>query len=153
MKIQPAWIILGLSLVVVTGRTMVAAQAGVSRSGRNSDARSNPGPDPKLAAASRLDSLLASMDAPARSPLLPPVQRYIPGPTKVTKEPPPEVIPPRVVLLMQDGQSTLVQIEVNGQSSGRMTVGSRFQGWTIESISAGGIAVTNGTERFVLPRP
>ncbi len=152
MKLQPAWIVLGLSFFAVTGRTLVAAQAGMERGDRNSGAHLSRNMDPKVAAALRVDSLLAAVKAPERSPLLPPAQKYRPAPAARKDEPPP-VVPPRVVLLMQDGQSTMVQIEVNGQSSGRMTTGSRFQGWTIEAITAGGITVTNGKDRFVLPRP
>ena len=155
MKFRISWIILSISLLLIAGRTILAAQSGLRVDSPQSKTRVNRKQDMLVMDAARGDSLIRNASAARRNPFGAPVSRVVPGP-RVTKpvEPPPEPVkPPRVMLFMQDEGSTVVQLEVEGEASGRMGVGSSFRGWTITSITESAVTVVKENSRFNLPRP
>lgn len=157
MKLKTVWIILGVSLFLVAARTLIAAQAALQVDLPASTMRANRMQDSLVPDAARGDSLIKSVSGAVRNPFQPPVARSTGTPTPrrpaVTTPPPAPVNPPRILLLMQDGSSTIVQMEVDGEQSPRMAEGSSFRGWTITSISPSAITVVKGESRFNLPRP
>jgi hypothetical protein len=147
-----AWLFLVTGLVLTAGRALIAAreslrvEPGAFRYGRPHV------PDSLFASASLGDSMLSAMAVPDRDPFGAPKPRQTDRPRWPAKEAA-ALVRPRVVLLMQDGSSTLVQLEVESRTSGWMSVGSAFQGWTIEAITSDGVTVSNGKTRLTLPKP
>jgi hypothetical protein len=158
MKLKTVWIILGISLFLVAARTLIAAQSALQVDMPQSSLKANRLQDTLVLDAARGDSLIKSVSSAVRNPFQPPAAARstgIPAARKPAVETPPPapVVPPRVILVMQDGSSTIVQIEVDGEQSPRMTVGSSYRGWTISNISPTSISVTDGSNSFNLRRP
>jgi len=152
VKAPVGWLILGVSLVLVAGRSLLAGQAVLRVEAQSGQFGGNRGAEPVLLRAMHQDSLLMQLTTPDRDPFGPPRANYVaPARPKPPVEVPPE--PPKAVLLMQDATGTQVQIEVDGQTSGRMTVGSSFRGWTVTAITGSGITVKKGNHQYTLPRP
>jgi hypothetical protein len=156
MSLRLIWVIMGLSLVLVGGRTLLAAQSALQTNESHARTKVNRKQDTLVLEVSRSDSLIKATSPSVRNPFQPPPARALPGPVRTGPKPPvapPPVVPPRAILLMQDGTSTLVQIEVDGETSPRMSVGNSFHGWTITAITDKSIQVTNGSNTFNLARP
>ena len=156
MSLRLIWVIMGLSLILVGGRTLLAAQSALQSTDNHGKAKVNRKQDTLVLEVSKADSLIKATTTSGRNPFQPPVARVIPAPVRPGPKPvpaPTPVVPPRAILLLQDGNSILVQLEVDGDTSPRMSVGNSFHGWTITAITDRGIQVTNGTSTFNLPRP
>jgi hypothetical protein len=150
-------IILGVTLLLVGGRTMLAAQSALGVDSDDARRAVNRRQDTLVREAARGDSLIRSIGPLRRSPFAVPPARIaaatVPRNKPATTPAPAPVAPPRVILLMQDGNSTLVQMEVDGETSPRMAIGNSFRGWTIVGVNERGIIVTNGSSTYNLPRP
>lgn len=149
------WILLAVSLLLTTSRSLVAVRSANLTARTESGPAGPASPDSVVATVARRDALFQAVEPPARDPFKagpPPVSpAQAAGPARPTAER--NEPKPRVVLLLQDGTSTTVQLEVNGATSGHMTVGSRFEGWVVTAITAMGITVSNGRTQATLPRP
>jgi hypothetical protein len=146
------WALLALILLIVAGRTLLAAQEALRPTVSRGDIPAGRERDNPVAGSARIDSLLAAVSTPPRNPLAAPAPP--PGPARGRGAAVPAVEPPpRVLLLVEDVGGTIVQIEVGGPTSGRMTVGSTFQGWTVQGITPAGVAVLKGNRQLLLPRP
>src|SRR5512140_1682931 len=130
MNLRVAWVVLGVSLLLVAGRTLVAAQSALRFDGAHSRAAALHRQQETLVFdATRTDSLVRNTPTSVRNPFAAPPPRIVAAPAPRNKPQPPApapVTPPRVNLLIQDGNSTVVQIEVNGETSGRMNLGATF---------------------------
>jgi hypothetical protein len=144
-----------LTLFLAAGRTVLAARDSLGIGGGNG-VRMNPrGGDATLDASRHLDSLLASCAIgvgrdPFRPGTVPLPIGARPAPTAPAE---PVVTPPRVAVFMQDGNSVIVQIEVDGATSPRLGVGGTFRGWTIAGISGRTISVTKDGKSYTINRP
>ena len=155
MDTRLVWIVMGLALLLVGGRTLLAAQSALSPDLQQEGKSANRRQDTLVYEATRSDSLIRSISGLPRSPFMAPPARLaqVAQKRKANELPPAPVVPPRALLLMEDGNSTVVQIEVDGETSGRMSIGNSFRGWTITAINERGIVVSNGSSTFNLPRP
>lgn len=152
MKLRPVWWVLILSIALVGGRSLYVARSVLVAAGPRGGGPAIVGLDPAVAAVARQDSMLA-VRASDRDPFRtwqPPVETVVVTPARSEPEPP---APPRVSVYLDDGASRSVQIEVDGETSGRLGEGGSFRGWTITGISPGGVVVVRNGQRFVLPRP
>lgn len=146
------WALLALSLLVVAGRALLAAEGALRPTPPRAEFTAGGGGDSPVERAAEQDSILAAVSPPARNPFTVPSAPS--GPMRPRGAPPaPEEATPRVVLMMEDGGGTILQLEVGGVTSGQMRVGSTFQGWTVQSISAAGVVVVKGGRQLVLSRP
>lgn len=153
MSLRPAWVVLALSLVLVVGRSLMAAQSALVVAGVKNSRLAAAQVDPAVAAVAHQDSLLRNAPGSSRDPF-----RAWQAPSgevaRTAGRPQPEpVAPPRVSVYLDDGATRLVQIEVDGETSGRLAVGGSFRGWAVTGITPGGVIVIKNGQRFVLPRP
>jgi hypothetical protein len=105
-----------------------------------------PADDVKQAQAQ--DARLAAVSDPERDPFHAP-RRTVYRPPVRAAEPAAEA-PPVIRMILFDEVSPEVQIEVEGQLSGRLKIGSAFRGWAIASISENTVVVSKDGETHTL---
>lgn len=146
-----------LSLFLAAGRTVLAARSSLGIGGANGVRMNARNDDPTLTAAVALDSLLAACAIGAgRDPFRPGTPPPPIGGGRVVRPPvvvEPVVEKPRVAVFMQDGNSIIVQLEVEGATSPRLGVGGTFRGWTITGISGRKITVAKDGKSYDIDRP
>ena len=111
--------------------------------------------DPLLTAVEQQDSLLRSASLSARDPFkawTPAGPAGSPKTVAVASALTP-VIPPRAVLLMQDGSSMIVQIEVDGEPSPKLPIGGSFRGWTITGVTPSKVTLVKDGKSYSVDRP
>jgi hypothetical protein len=155
MNPRVGYIALAIVLIVAMGRTVLATQASLVRRDEGGTALAGRFTDPMLSRLAADDSLLSSLARNRRDPFRPwnPVSSAPAVRTTPAEPEPPPLVPPRVVVYMQDGTSTIVQFEVDGDTSPRLAVGGSFRGWTITGISGRTVSLSKNGQQFAVPRP
>jgi hypothetical protein len=151
---RTAYFVLGVVLILVMGRTVLATQSSAPKTDGSANVAGRL-TDPVLIRLATQDSLLRTPVANRRDPFRPwnpPVTATTGRPTAATPAPAP-VVPPRVVVFMQDGNSVIVQFEVGGDTSPRLPVGGSFRGWTVVGVSGGNVTLSKDGQQFAVPRP
>jgi hypothetical protein len=146
------WTLLVLSLVIVAGRSLLAAQGALRPTAPRADFAAGGNAVNPVTQSAQIDSILAAVSPPPRNPFAAPPPPPTPARVRGAADPALEAAP-RVVLLMEDVGGATVQIEVGGETSGQMKAGSTFRGWTVQAITAAGVAVVKGNRQLLLPRP
>jgi len=150
-----AWWVMAIVTLLAMGRVVMAARVSGSAQAVVPKSVSGSAYGPLMAALDRQDSLLAAVSVSSRDPFRAwtPTSTTAPVRTAPIVAPPPPLIPPRVVVFMQDGTSTIVQFEVDGDTSPRLPVGGSFRGWTITGISGRSVTLSKDGQQFEVPRP
>lgn len=154
MNTRYGWWIMIVVLILLGGRTFMAARSAAIGNLKESKNVARADDDPLLTSVDRQDSLLAVANRSSRDPFRagsPPPMGAARTAT-VAPEPGP-VVPPRVAVLMDTGSGVIIQIEVDGETSPRLPVGGTFRGWTVGTISATTVTILKGGEQFTVPRP
>jgi hypothetical protein len=145
-----------LSLFLAAGRTVLAARNSLGIAGGNGVLVGARSGDPTLEASLALDSLLASCAIGAgRDPFRPGTPPPPIGGGRIVRPAvvEPEVTPPRVAVYMQDGNSTIIQLEVDGATSPRLGKAGSFRGWTITGIAGRKVTVAKDGTSYDINRP
>ena len=144
-----------VSLVLVAGRTVLAARSSLGTGPSAGLRLGGSSGDPALLASQALDSLLASCAIDVRRDPFRPGSVPLPIGARPAPSAPvvPVVTPPRVAVVLQDGNSIIVQIEVDGATSPRLGVGGTFRGWTITGIADRTITVSRDGKSYPINRP
>jgi len=148
------WIMIAV-MVLLGGRTVLAARSAAISNLRESKEAARIQADPLLTAVDRQDSLLLAASISSRDPF----RAWTPTPSSnqvkasTAAAAPAPVVPPRVAVVMDTGTSVIIQIEVDGETSPRLPVGGAFRGWTITGVSATTVTVVKDGRTFTVRRP
>lgn len=154
MSRRYGWWVMIAVMVLLGGRTVLAARSAAMSQRTESKETARLQSDPLLTAVDRQDSLLVAASLSSRDPFRAwtPTQVSTAQASPTVAAPAP-VVPPRVAVVMDTGTSVIIQIEVDGETSPRLPIGGTFRGWTITNVSASTVTVAKAGKQVTVPRP